>query len=60
MGAQHLNVSFLFEADEREPLRIAEDENSAVGWIPVAQLEQYVTEPTMLPIYMRLIGRAND
>ena len=56
----HLNVSFLFEADEREPLRIAEDENSAVGWIPVAQLEQYVTEPTMLPIYMRLIGRAND
>ena len=56
----HLNVSYLFEADEREPLRVAADENSAVGWIPVAQLEQYVTEPTMLPIYMRLIGRAND
>ena len=56
----HLNVSFLFEADEREPLRIAEDENSAVGWIPVAQLAQYVSEPTMLPIYERLIVRAND
>ena len=56
----HLNVSYLFEADEREPLRIAADENSAVGWIPVAQLAQYVSEPTMLPIYMRLIDRAND
>lgn len=56
----HLNVSYLFEADEREPLRIAADENSAVGWIPVAQLAQYVSEPTMLPIYMRLIDRANN
>ena len=56
----HLNVSYLFEADEREPLRVAADENSAVGWIPVAQLAQYVSEPTMLPIYMRLIDRAND
>ena len=56
----HLNVSYLFEADEREPLRVAADENSAVGWIPVAQLAQYVSEPTMLPIYERLIVRAND
>ena len=56
----HLNVSYLFEADEREPLRVAEDENSAVGWLPVAQLEQFVSEPTMLPIYRRLLERAND
>lgn len=56
----HLNVSYLFEADEREPLRVAEDENSAVGWLPVAQLDQYVSEPTMLPIYRRLLARAND
>ena len=56
----HLNVSYLFEADESEPLRVAEDENSAVGWLPVAQLDQYVSEPTMLPIYRRLLARAND
>lgn len=56
----HLNVSYLFEADENEPLRIAEDENSAVGWIEIARLEQAVTEPPMLPIYRRLIARAND
>ena len=35
----HLNISYLFEADDTLPLRIAEDENSAVGWIPIAQLE---------------------
>ena len=56
----HLNVSYLFEAEESEPLRIAEDENSAVGWIEIARLEEAVTEPPMLPIYWRLIGREND
>ena len=29
----HLNVSYLFEADDTLPLRVAEDENSAVGWL---------------------------
>lgn len=56
----HLNVSYLFEADEAEPLRVAADENSAVGWVPVADIPRVVTEPTMLPIYQRLIDRAND
>lgn len=56
----HLNVSYLFEADDTLPLRIAEQENSAVGWIAVGELESRVSEPTMLPIYRRLLGRAND
>ena len=56
----HLNVSYLFEADESLPLRVAEDENSAVGWIDVDKLCTFVTEPPMLPIYERLLKRAND
>ena len=56
----HLNVSYLFEADEAEPLTIAQDENSAVGWLPIAQLEAQVSEAYMLPIYDRLIKRANN
>ena len=56
----HLNVSYLFEADDTLPLRIAEDENSAVGWIPIAQLEEYVREKDMMPIYQKLLNRAND
>ena len=56
----HLNVSYLFEADDTLPLRIAADENSAVGWIPIAQLEEYVREKDMMPIYQKLLNRAND
>ncbi len=56
----HLNVSYLFEADESLPLRVAADENSAVGWIEVDKLNEKVTEPPMIPIYERLLKRAND
>ena len=56
----HLNISYLFEADENLPLRIAQDENSAVGWIEVDSLCQKVTEPPMIPIYERLLLRANN
>ncbi|MBR5224397.1 MAG: NUDIX hydrolase [Clostridia bacterium] len=56
----HLNVSYLYEADDSLPLRIAKDENSAVGWVEIAQLESKVSEPTMIPIYQRLLKRAND
>ena len=56
----HLNVSYLFEADESLPLRIAQDENSAVGWIEVDKLSENVSEPPMIPIYERLLKRVND
>ena len=56
----HLNISYLFEADEILPLRVAVDENSAVGWIEVDKLCEKVSEPPMMPIYERLISRAND
>lgn len=56
----HLNVSYLFEADDTLPLRLCEDENSAVGWIEIDKLEESVSEPPMLPIYKRLLDRAND
>jgi len=56
----HMNASFLFEADDSLPLRIAQDENSAVGWIDIAALDSRVSEPPMLPIYKRLLERAND
>ncbi len=56
----HLNVSYLFEADDTLPLRVAEAENSAVGWLEIARLGEAVREKTMLPIYERLLRRAND
>lgn len=61
MGSHlHLNVSFLFEADDTLPLRVKRDENSAVGWIDVCSVGRMVTEPQMIPIYRKLLDRAND
>ena len=54
----HLNLSYLFEADDTLPLRSAQEENSAVGWIKIDELAQYVTEPDMMPIYRRLLSRS--
>ena len=56
----HLNLTYLFEAGPGEPLRIKADENSAVGWIDIDKLADSVSEPPMLPIYERLLKRAND
>jgi len=56
----HLNATYLFEADDTLPLRTAEDENSAVGWILISELEKKVSEPPMIPIYKKLLKRAND
>lgn len=52
----HLNFSYLFEADEAEAVHIKEDENSQVGWLPIAALREKVTEPDMIPVYEKLIS----
>ena len=55
----HLNVSYLFMLEESAPLRENPEENSGVRWIPVSRLEREVTERDMLPIYQKLLSRAN-
>ena len=55
----HLNVSYLFEADDTLPLRVAEDENSAVGWLGIDRLDEYVSERDMLPTYRKILNRTN-
>lgn len=51
----HLNFSYLFEAREDQLLHIKEDENSGVMWIALDELEAYVNEKQMLPIYQKLL-----
>ncbi len=53
----HYNVTYGLIADERETLRVKPDENSAVQWIAVEQLESICKEPQMLPIYEKCIQR---
>ena len=50
----HLDVEYLFEADDSHPLKIKEDENSAVGWVNIADINTAVTEEKMKPVYALL------
>lgn len=40
----HVNVTYLLEADEKEELRIKEDENSGVKWIPIQEVLKATSE----------------
>ena len=50
----HLDCCYLLEADENEPLRIKEDENSGVKWIDIDKVTEITNEPKMVPIYQKL------
>lgn len=55
----HLNVTYLFEASEKDALRIKPDENSGVAWIEIEKLPEMVSEEWMLErIYSKLIAKS--
>lgn len=56
----HLNTSFILEADEEDELFIKPDENSGVRWIKIEELSNYVKEEKMMPIYKKIINKANN
>lgn len=56
----HLSIAYLFEGDENEKLRIKEDENSGVKWIPLKDLKKCTErEPFMLNVYKKILNRGN-
>ena len=50
----HLDCCYLFEADEKEMLRIKEDENSGVKWVYIDEAVNLTNEDKMKPIYSKL------
>lgn len=56
----HLNVTYLCIADENELLHIKSDENSAVQWININELNNFVTEENMLHVYNKLINKTKQ
>ena len=56
-GHLHLNVSFLFEADENAYVHIKEDESSRIKWIPIKDLEKNISlsDIEMLPVYRKIL-----
>ena len=55
---QHLTVSYLLVADETDPLRAREGENTRVGWLPAERLLEYTREWQMDGVYTKLLARA--
>lgn len=56
----HLNVTYLCIADESMQLYSKPDENSGVAWIPVKNINDYVTEEDMKVVYQKLNEKADE
>lgn len=55
----HLNVTYLFEADEEAVIRIKEDENSGVRWFSIEEMFDAVSEKWMAEnVYKKLCERS--
>lgn len=56
----HVNLTYLYEADEFEELCMKPDENAGVRWISLNDISSYVTEKNMLPVYQKLIDKLSQ
>ena len=54
----HLNLTYLLEVDDSEELKIKEDENKGVKWIPVDEVFNEVSEEGMKVVYRKLIEKS--
>ena len=53
----HYDLQYLFEASERDALKIALNESSNVGWLDISTLLDKVSEDQMKPLYQKLINK---
>lgn len=51
----HLNYTYLFEADESSAIHHKVDENSAVKWILISELDTAIKEEDMKPVYRKML-----
>ncbi|WP_353095643.1 NUDIX hydrolase [Tissierella praeacuta] len=56
----HISVTYLFQADENEQLIVQQDENSAVKWIPINEIDIYSSEFHMKKIYNKIISKIEN
>ncbi len=56
----HLNVTYLFEADEEDEIKIKPDENSDIAWLTFDELISKSTELYMIPIYKKIIEKIEN
>jgi ADP-ribose pyrophosphatase YjhB (NUDIX family) len=50
----HLNVAYVFEADEKEALILNEDETSGLKWVPIEEVRTHSCEEEIIYVYHKL------
>lgn len=55
---QHINLTYILEADENAVLQMKPDENSGVKWIPVEDIFTVNDETQIHPIFKKIVERA--
>ncbi|MDO5715285.1 MAG: NUDIX domain-containing protein [Tissierellia bacterium] len=53
----HYNTTFLFVVSEEEELHENKKETKGIQWIPIKDLENYVSEDYMMPYYQKILQR---
>lgn len=54
----HLNVTYLLEADDKQDIRIKEDENKGVKWINIEDILKCSTEKWVVNnVYAKIIAK---
>lgn len=53
----HFNVTYCFEASEKNKLILNENETKGVQWIPISDIKSHCKEEKMIPIYEKIIKR---
>jgi ADP-ribose pyrophosphatase YjhB (NUDIX family) len=53
----HISIAYLVQANENEELIIKPDENSAVKWIPISEIDMHSSESHMKKIYNKIVSK---
>ena len=53
----HLNITYLFIANDNDFIKEKLDENKSVKWIPIKEIDNFVNEENMLVIYHKIIDK---
>ena len=56
----HMNLTYLFEADENDELKIKPDENSGLQWVLLDDAIKITNEEDMKPIYQKLNDKLKE
>jgi 8-oxo-dGTP pyrophosphatase MutT (NUDIX family) len=56
----HYTVAYLLEADENEKIRIKEDENSDIKWVPIDKVVELSVEPDLQYAYDKAISKMRE